>query len=222
MRRLSAIERLSLWTQTDLARAEMSGEFQKILGQPAVPIASVASAPSATAQPVPVPPSAANVLLTPLERATVAAALQLIDVGQPGQAPLPTYPQRLVILDTLRRLFGRTPDEALDQAVQTARHIAGDSFTALGALDPGQRQLLLSQLVHLATVDGPVSDAELGSLKRFAQDLQIPERVAATLLGVDAARSPDGDSALVCRSCSFELPVGACFCPGCGSSIAAA
>lgn len=223
MRRLSAIERLGLWTQTDLARAEMSGEFQRILRQEVAPSEATSPAPLPTMGQVAGQTGVANVQLTPPERGVLAAALELIETEHRGQARPVSYAQRLVMMDTLRRLFGRTPDEALDLAVQ-AQHGAGavPFPILLDALDPGQRQLLLSQLVHLATVDGAVSDAELGALQRFGEALQIPPTVAATLLGIDAVRSPEGDSSLVCRGCSFELPIGACFCPGCGSAVAAA
>jgi hypothetical protein len=224
LRRLSAVEHLQLWTPTLFARAEMSGEFQDLLRREvmAMDTAAPIAPPIAADSPTPAAAAPHAVILTPEELATVALSLELVAASHPEGRHAPNYAQRLVIMDTLRRIFGRTLEDGLDQAIQVGGSVGAPSFDLLrAALDSGQRQTLLSQLMHLATVDGAASDAELRALRRASDQLQIAPSVMSAITGIPSTEDQQVESTIVCKACSFGLPGGACFCPGCGAAVAA-
>jgi uncharacterized tellurite resistance protein B-like protein len=227
LRRLRAIEELKLWTPSELAKAEMSGAFQAILKEEvraaatetaaATPVAASPHTASAAGQ-----PHASTEPLSRAEEAVLAVAWALVKVSQALNQSSLTYAQRLVVMDTLRRLFGRSPDDGLERLVQAARPTGEPPFGTLrGDLTDGQRQTLLSQMVHLAMVDDAISDAEQEVLRQIATELRIPSAVANAIAGREiVSTSAAAESGVVCRSCSFDLPRGACFCPSCGTAVA--
>jgi superfamily II DNA or RNA helicase len=223
MRRLSAIEQLKLWTPSDFARAEMSGAFQRILHEEAVPLAPAHQPSDQSERDRGIRDANGIVVsLSPVECAALSVALTMVAASRVGESRALTYAQRLVIMDTLRRLFGRTQEDALDRAIQAEKLTAENLFGRLrGALDSGQCQTLLTQMVHLATVDGVMSPPEQALLRRIADELQIPPAVMSAISGIEVpSDAREIESGVTCRSCSFDLPRGACFCPACGAAVA--
>lgn len=210
LRALRAIETLSLWTESAFASAQMSGAFLEQMRREAQPVA----APSHAAE----VQSAPALQFGPAEAAVVDAALAMTATDRKL-----TPAETSVVMETLRRMFGRAPSEELAAALDR-RSTKAVPFDQLDAnLDPAQRQLLLLQLAELAAADGVVTDGERQALDDLASRISIPPGVVEAVLGGHLARSDVRTTQAVasrsCPSCSFATPDGSRFCPSCGTPL---
>ena len=210
LRMLRAIEQLSVWTESDFAMAQMSGAYQRAIqgeAHAAPPSANTAEAAVASV----VQPST----LSPCEGAVVDIGLALAAVD--GRV----HPSAvIVVVESLRRMFGRAPTDELRSAVDLRRASGSDPVPLLrGEFPMRLRQLLIFQLAEVAGADGIVTPAERDHLIRTARELGVADGFVEAVLGDVSNAVPSAVAAApspTCSSCAFDLPTAALFCPSCG------
>jgi len=215
MRILRAVEALKLWTESGFARAQTDGAFfaalqREAMGTTAATSASPASSPTE------------SIVLNPSELAVTDALLAIAAAdGHIADA------ERAVIVESLRRLFGRAPTPALEATVRGRSAPSQVPFERLDqALNTGQWQLLLLQMAEVAAADGTVTNGEREMLDSVAGRLRLPAAFVDAVLGSHLARAdvqnssaPPAPPTMTCRSCAFETPPEAAFCPSCGARL---
>jgi len=207
IRELRAIESMSLWTEASYANARMTQGFLAYLEKEALGQDARAASPRALYS------------FSAGEAATLAAAFGLLSVEGAGEAL--AYEERFILVNTFRELFGTRPSAELESAlvnapIPTSGGMSLDNLRPL--LNQEQRQRFLRLMAELATAKDSISPARHRTLVDFARQLEIPVHITSAILDFqDPNLSPI--SGVSCRHCSFDLPSGASFCPGCGESV---
>lgn len=213
LRTLRAIEHLRLWTESAFAQALTDGAF----------LASLQQEAAGTASPIPATDrSTTPVAFEPAEEAALdgICAVAWADGGF-SQA------ETSVVLETLRRMFGRAATPALEEAIRARPAPSYIPFDRLErSLTPAQQQLLLLQMAEVAAVDGTISVGERTMLDAVATRLQVPVAFVDAVLGGHLARADVKRSGFsfnaagsTCPCCAFDLPADAAFCPSCGAAV---
>jgi tellurite resistance protein len=211
LRTLRAVESMRLWTESAFAAAQISGVFLASLQEEAK--GSVATSIRGAGQAS--QNSAEDLVLD------TVLAIAAID-GSVGDREVS------VIVETLRRMFGRAPVPALEAAVRARPALSAIPFDRLEeTLSPHQRQLLLLQMAEVAAADGVVTQGESEVLNAFAARLHLPPAFVDAVLGGHLARADVAAAATpapvplvsTCPACAFDTPSGASFCPSCGAKL---
>ncbi len=215
MRMLRAIEALKLWTESGFAKAQTDGAFFAALQVEA--IGTSAATPAA-----PQPSPTDGIVLNPSEMAVLDALLAIAAAdGHIADA------ETAVIVESLRRMLGLAPTPALEATIRRRSAPSEVPFERLDqALTTGQLQLLLLQMAEVAAADGIVTVGEREMLDSVASRLKLPAAFVDAVLGshlaradVQSSNAPSAPPAMTCRSCAFETPPEAAFCPSCGARL---
>jgi uncharacterized tellurite resistance protein B-like protein len=214
LRMLQAIEQLRLRSESEFAEAQMRGDFLALMQREAQ---GAGQAPAPTSARV-VDLGAASAA----EQAALDAALAV--AGADGKV---VDVEVAAILETLRRMFGRSPTSEVEAAVR-ARAVPADVpiERVEAALTPAQRQLLLWQMTEVAAADAIVTPEERAMLHRFAERLQVPAAYVESLVGAHLARADvqattpsRSETPTTCSNCGSSTPSVGTFCTSCGARV---
>jgi hypothetical protein len=130
-----------------------------------------------------------GVLRVPTRAGKTRTAFELVARGLDAQ--------RLVLMDTARRPFGRAPDDSIARIINVAMPTADVVVDpSRGALADQERQTPLRQMVCLATADGVMSKTKRSTLaasplsQRFRWRSRARSRVWIWLAGMRELKAP--------------------------------